>query len=93
MPLHFEWDPEKATENLRRHGVSFEEAKTVFGDPLARWLPDEGHSEGEQRIRVRGRSANYRLLVVVHVDRGDSIRIISAWELKGAARREYEEED
>ena len=87
----FEWDREKAVANARKHGVSFEEATTVFGDPLAMNKPDPDHSEGESRFILLGRSDRYRLLVVAYGERPPRTRIISA---RSAARRErkrYEE--
>ena len=78
MALLFEWDPKKARHNLKTHGVSFDEASTAFQDPLSRTIPDPLHSEGEDRFVLIGCSHRNRLLVVVHTDRGDRIRIISA---------------
>jgi len=75
--LSFEWDPIKATSNLQKHGVSFVEAATVFFDPLSLTIPDAVHSIDEQRFAITGLSYQHRLLVVVHADRGDRIRIIS----------------
>jgi uncharacterized DUF497 family protein len=87
---HFDWDPHKAKENLRRHRVSFEQAATVFKDPLAISIFDEEHSDEEDRWLTLGRTERERLLVVVHTfeqgkGRGASIRIISA---RTATRRE-----
>jgi len=71
MSLRFTWDPAKAAMNLRKHGVSFEEAATAFGDPLAITIPDPDHSAaGEHRFILIGRSEREHLLVVVHVERG-----------------------
>ena len=89
--VKFEWDPGKAASNQEKHGVSFEEASTVFGDPLSRTIPDPLHSEGEDRCVIVGLSAHMRTLVVVHVDRGDRIRIISARPATRPERRDYEE--
>jgi uncharacterized DUF497 family protein len=89
--VKFEWDPIKAASNLGKHGVSFEEASTVFGDPLSRTIPDPLHSEEEDRCVMVGLSANMRTLVVVHSDRGESIRIISARPATRRERRNYEE--
>lgn len=93
MPLRFEWDPAKAGSNLAKHGVPVAEASTVFGDPLSVTADDPAHSPaGEQRFVTIGRSHRQRLLVVVHSDRADAIRIISA---RPATRREqyaYQEE-
>lgn len=76
--LKFEWDDAKAQANVAKHGVSFEEAATVFGDPLALTFHDPDHSVGEKRWLTFGVSQTDRLLVVVHTERGRSIRIISA---------------
>jgi len=76
--LKFEWDKEKAAFNLAKHGVSFEEAASVFGDPLAITFPDPDHSAGEKRMLTFGVSQEDRLLAVVHTERGRAIRIISA---------------
>jgi len=83
--VEFEWDPAKATRNLAKHGVSFDEASTVFGDPLAGTIVDPRHSIDEIRLVTMGYSASRRLLVVAHVDRGEAMRIISA---RRATRRE-----
>ena len=91
MALEFEWDPTKAAANLAKHGVSFEEASTVFADPLAVTLADPAHSRGEERHVIFGVSARGRVLTIMHTDRGPRIRIISA---RPATRRErdaYEE--
>ena len=91
MPLSFEWDERKAKANLAKHGVSFEEAATVFGDPLSLTIPDPAHSEVEDRSIVLGQSHQRKLLVVVHTERGDNIRIISARRASRRERRSYEE--
>lgn len=93
MALRFSWDPSKAASNLRKHGVSFEEAVTAFGDPLSLTIPDPKHSESEDRFVLLGLSANSRLLVVVHAERGDDddIRIISARLASRRERIQYEE--
>ena len=91
MPLRFEWDPTKAKTNLAKHRVSFEDAATVFGDVLSLTIPDPAHSLLEDRWITVGQSHQGKLLVVVHTERGDSIRVISA---RSASRRElkqYEE--
>jgi uncharacterized protein len=74
----FEWDDEKAASNLLKHGVSFDEALSVFGDDLALTFSDTDHSEFEQRSRTYGISNKVRLLVVIHTERRNGIRIISA---------------
>lgn len=83
--LKFEWDARKAALNLRKHGISFEEAATVFGDALAYTFVDPDHSLGEHRFLTIGVSAHDRTLLVVHAERGQDIRIISA---RRATRRE-----
>lgn len=83
--MQFEWDPEKAARNLGKHGVSFDEASTVFGDPLAGTISDPRYSAEEQRFVTIGHSADGSLIVVVHVERDRRTRIISA---RGATRRE-----
>ena len=69
MPLGFEWNDDKAESNLAKHGVSFEEAATVFGDPLSLTIPDPAHSQAEDRFIIIGRSHQQKLLVVVHTER------------------------
>ncbi|RMF86008.1 MAG: BrnT family toxin [Nitrospinota bacterium] len=91
MGLTFAWDEKKAAENWRKHRVSFEEAATVFGDPLSLTIPDPLHSVGEERFVIIGRSYRHRTLVVVHIERGDTIRIISARLATRRERRTYEE--
>jgi len=76
--LKFEWDAAKAATNLRKHGVSFDEALSVFADALALTFTDTDHSESEERSRTYGNSNKRRLLVVVHTERRNNIRIISA---------------
>jgi hypothetical protein len=76
--MKFAWDARKARENLREHGVSFDEATTVFGDSLSATIPDPEHSLGEHRLVTMGVSSSSRLLVVCHTERGNTIRIISA---------------
>jgi uncharacterized DUF497 family protein len=90
MALGFEWDDEKAKGNHRKHRVSFEEASTVFGDPLALTIPDPLHSEEQDRFITLGESHGRRLLVVVFTERGDKIRIISA---RVATRRERKDDE
>lgn len=88
----FEWDPAKAKTNDRRHGVTFREAATVFGDPLSITFPDPDHSVGEDRFITFGLSFNGRLLVVSHTDREEGIRIISARTMTPKEKRIYEED-
>jgi uncharacterized DUF497 family protein len=89
--MEFQWEKDKAAANISKHGVSFEEASTVFGDPLSRTIPDPLHSEGEHRSVTVGLSATTRFLVVIHTDRNDTIRIISARRATPRERRVYEE--
>jgi uncharacterized protein len=91
MSLEFEWDEDKAKKNLNKHDVSFEEASSVFGDPLALTIPDPLHSKEEDRFITLGESHRRRLLVVVSTDRGDKIRIISARVATRRERKDYEE--
>ena len=92
MALQFEWDPEKARTNVAKHGVSFDEASTVFRDPLSIAIGDPLHSEDEDRLVLIGSSCRNRLLVVVHTERGDRIRIISARPATTRERLRYEED-
>ncbi len=93
MAYLFEWDPSKAEANLRKHGVSFVEAATAFGDPLSLLWPDPEHSQGEQRYLVMGLSDAHRLVVVSFADREPMTRLISARLATKRERRRYEEED
>ncbi|GAB4400371.1 MAG: BrnT family toxin [Anaerolineales bacterium] len=90
--MEFEWDPQKAARNLAKHGVSFAEAATVFGDPLSVTVSDPDHSDEEDRFIIVGQSYRGRLLMVSFGERGDAVRIISARELTRAERRAYEEQ-
>jgi uncharacterized DUF497 family protein len=90
MPLNFEWDKAKARSNLRKHGVSFEEAATVFADELSLSVPDPDHSQVEERFVLLGTSYRGKMLVVVHTERGDSMRIISARPASRRERQQYE---
>ena len=91
MTLLFEWDRAKARQNARKHGVSFEEAATVFGDSLSLTIDDSVPSVGEDRFVTIGLSADGRLLVVVHTERGDTVRIITARRATARERTAYEE--
>jgi hypothetical protein len=91
--MRVQWHWRKAEDNVKRHGVSFEEAATVFGDPLAEIEPDFAHSIDEDRFLAFGTSEQGRLLVVVFTERGDAIRIISAREMTPRERRDYELHD
>lgn len=90
--MEFVWEPNKAQSNVQRHGVSFHEAATVFGDPLSTTVPDPDHSLEEDRYIIVGTSHRGRVLMVAHTEQGDYIRIISARELTRRERRQYEEE-
>ncbi len=90
--MQFEWDPAKATRNLVRHGVSFDVASTVFGDPLAGTILDPRDSGDEPHFVTIGLSANQRLIVVAHAEGEDRIRIISARRAPRRERRKYESE-
>jgi uncharacterized protein len=87
----FEWDAAKATTNLRKHGVTVEEASTVFGDPLALLMPDPDHSVHEERFLLLGMSARRRLIVVAFAERLPRTRLISARRAGPQERRHYEE--
>jgi hypothetical protein len=91
MNFRFEWDKIKAAANIRKHKVNFDEAKTVFHDPLARIFDDEEHSKLEKREMIIGHSAAQRLILVSFVERGDIIRIISARLTTQTERSDYEE--
>ena len=88
--LIFEWDPQKAKSNLEKHGISFEEASTAFQDTLSLTIDDPLHSIDEERVVLIGMSNKNRLLVVVHTERGDNIRIISAKKATKKERKNYE---
>jgi uncharacterized protein len=90
MSIEFVWDPTKAATNLGKHGVAFEEAVTVCADTASLTIPDPLHSLGESRFVLLGRSLAGRLLAVVHVERGDTIRIISARIATRKERKTYE---
>ncbi len=89
--LHFEWDDEKATANVRKHGISFEEAKSVFRDERAKLINDPDHSEDEDRFVLLGLSETLKLLVVCHCFRGENqiIRIISARKATSKESKSY----
>ena len=90
--LRFEWDPRKNAANNRNHGISFEEAETVFADEHALLLDDPDHSDAEGRFILSGLSASFRVLVVVHCYREgeDTIRIISARKATKSERAQYD---
>ncbi len=87
----YEWDAEKAKANLRKHGVSFEDAATVFLDSLALTFPDPYHSGGEEREITIGHSTTRRVVFVSHCQRGSRVRIISARKATRRERKQYEE--
>ncbi len=89
--MKVDWDPQKAAVKLLNHGVSFEEAASVFGDPLAATVPDPDHSTDERRFITMGVTLAQRLLVVVHTDRADQTRIISARAATRGEKKKYEE--
>jgi len=91
MTLSFEWDSRKARSNFVKHSVTFEEATTVFADPLSLTIYDPQHSLIEQRFITMGQTIAEKLLVVAHTDRGDNIRIISARRASRRERKDYEE--
>jgi len=93
MGLLFEWDPQKALLNVKIHGISFDEASTAFRDPLSRTINDPLHSEDEERLILIGQSIEGRLLVIVHTERSDRIRIISARLATNKERFKYEENE
>ena len=89
--LLFEWDPNKARTNIGIHGISFDEASTAFKDTLSLTIRDPLHSDEEDRFILIGNSHENRLLVVVHTERGNRIRIISARKATKKERKQYEE--
>jgi uncharacterized DUF497 family protein len=91
MALRFEWDPLKAGANVRKHGVSFEEARTAFADPLGRIIGDPRHSAHEEREVLIGLTERGRLVAVMFTERGDNVRIISARHVTRQERFDYEE--
>ncbi len=91
--MYFEWDPAKAKRNRRRHRVSFEQAATVFGDPLAVTYQDPDHSDSEQRFITVGMSSAGWILLVAHTERNENIRIISARKATDHERKHYEEKN
>ncbi len=86
----FEWDDEKAEDNANKHGVSFEEGATIFNDPMVATVFDPDHSKREERYISIGVSAQGRLLVVVHTERGERIRLISCRKATNIERKTYE---
>jgi uncharacterized DUF497 family protein len=92
MALTFELDQEKSRGNLQKHGVSFEEAKTVFNDPLAMTIGDPDHSSREDRYIDMGMSSQGRILMVWYTERGPNMRIIGSRKATPSQRRQYEED-
>lgn len=88
--MQFEWDRDKEERNIKKHGVSFDEAVTVFYDPLSATFDDPDHSIGEQRFITIGFSSHRQLFVVSHTERGNTIRIISARPATAKERRRHE---
>ena len=91
MALEFEWDAAKAASNQRKHGITFKEASTVFGDPMGRLGEDPRHSDREERLVLVGTSRRGRLLAVMFTERGLAIRLISARRATSNERSDYEE--
>jgi uncharacterized protein len=91
MSIKFDWDRGKARRNFRKHGIDFNEASTVFADILSITIPDPDHSEDEERWVTMGLSNRQRLLVVVHTEEDEMIRLISARTADRVERRKYEE--
>jgi hypothetical protein len=92
MALRFSWDFDKAAANLRKHGISFPDAATAFGDALSITVPDPAHSSGEERFLLIGLTKRGRLVVVAHREHGDEIRLISARPATRGERKTYEED-
>ena len=91
MERTFEWDEDNARENLRKHNVSFDEAKTVLLDPFSLTIPDPDHSLDEERFVDIGTSVNGRVLIVAYTERGTNIRLISCRKATPSERRTYEQ--
>ncbi|MBK1642400.1 hypothetical protein CKO12_11030 [Chromatium okenii] len=89
--MNFEWDDKKAAKNLKKHGLSFQEAASVFGDPLAITFDDSSHSVSEYRLLTFGRTINGKMVVVSHTERSQSMRIISARLMAQHEKSIYEE--
>ena len=88
--MKFEWAANKERANVEKHGISFADASTVFGDLLATTIADPDHSQGESRFLTMGHAVNNQLVVVSHTEEGDTIRIISAREATSHERKAYE---
>ena len=90
MGLKFEWDRRKAVLNIKKHGVSFEDAATAFGDPLSVTIHDPKHSDDEDRFLLLGETQDKKLVVVAHTDRKDTIRLINARPATRQERKDHE---
>lgn len=88
--MRFTWEPNKERRNKRDHGFGFQDATTVFGDALAVTISDPDHSVGEERFLTIGQTSSGELLVVCHIEQGDTIRIISARRATAHERKDYE---
>ena len=88
--MRFEWDRQKAVSNLKKHGVSFDKAVTVFFDPLAATFDDPDHSSGERRLFTIGYSSQDRLVIVCHTERKDVVRLISARRATKGEKKRHE---
>ena len=93
MNYIFEWDDDKAERNTRKHGVSFDEAQTVFVDSFSIMKPDVEHSDTEERLLIIGTSHKNRVIVVSYTERGETIRLISARKATRHERKQYEKDD
>jgi uncharacterized DUF497 family protein len=89
--MRFEWDPDKARRNAAKHGISFDEASTAFGDPLSLTIDDPDHTQGEERLLLLGQTHLGKLVVVADLDDDETVRIISARIAERHERRIYEE--
>ena len=89
--MNYDWNAPKAAANVAKHGVTFEEAGSVFGDPLAYTFSDPDHSQGQERFLTFGLSINQRILTVSHIEHAQGIRIISAREATAHERKTYQE--
>jgi uncharacterized protein len=92
MGIVFAWDDRKAEANRKKHGVGFDEAQEIFGDSLSLTVADPAHSKGEERFVTVGQSRKGELFVVVHADKGETIRIISARRATAKERKDYEQD-
>lgn len=93
VPVQFEWDPAKSASNIEKHAITFEEASTIFGDTLSTTIVDPDISAAELRFVTLGRSSSGKLLVVVHVDRSNATRIVSARRATKQEQKRYEEQN